>query len=101
MSVVQDGTPGILNAGIAEASVYNAGCADARIQIDGNAESGVFMLIREGAYPAYTGDTEITPGEEGITLATQNKTVLSDIVINPIPSNYGRITWNGSTLRVD
>jgi hypothetical protein len=33
-------------------------------------------------------------------LATAEKVVTRNIVINPIPSNYGLITWNGSTLTV-
>ena len=41
-----------------------------------------------------------TPSEETQTLQTANKTVLQNIIINPIPSNYGKITWNGSTLTV-
>ena len=100
MSVVHDGIPEILNAGIAEASVYHAGCADASVLHELDAETGVFMVIREGALPAYTGAVEVTPSEERITLATGNTTVFSDIVINPIPSNYGRISWNGSVLTV-
>lgn len=50
--------------------------------------------------PAYTGPTEVTPTQEAQVLYTESKTVLSNIVINPIPSNYGLITWNGSTLTV-
>ena len=50
--------------------------------------------------PVYSGQTEITPSEETQTLQTANKTVLQNIIINPIPSNYGKITWNGSTLTV-
>ena len=63
-------------------------------------EVGAFMAIREGAYPAYEGPTEITPTQETQTLLTERKSVLSNIVINPIPDNYGLITWNGSTLTV-
>ena len=48
----------------------------------------------------YEGPTEITPGREVQFLSTKQKTILDDIVINPIPSNYGLITWNGSTLTI-
>lgn len=48
----------------------------------------------------YDGPTEITPGEETHVLETKNKTIPQDIIINPIPSNYGLITWNGATLTV-
>ena len=62
-------------------------------------EVGEFMAIHE-ALPAYTGVTEITPTNEVQVLETERKSVLENIVINPIPSNYGLITWNGSTLLV-
>ena len=67
--------------------------------VSGSAECGVFTALRE-AYPAYDGPMEITPTQETQTLDTAMKWVLGDIVVNPIPSNYGLITWNGSTLTV-
>ncbi len=48
----------------------------------------------------YEGDYEITPTTELITLETKNKRMTDHVRINPIPSNYGLITWNGSTLTV-
>lgn len=50
--------------------------------------------------PAYTGDYEVTPSSETQTLATDSFYMTGNITINPIPSNYGLITWNGSTLTV-
>lgn len=50
--------------------------------------------------PAYTGPVQVTPTAEAQILPTASRTVLSDIIINPIPSNYGLITWNGATLTV-
>lgn len=49
---------------------------------------------------AYEGDYYVTPGDEEQVLPTQGKRLTEDLVIGPIPSNYGRITWNGSTLTV-
>lgn len=68
------------------------------IPVDG--EAGTVIKVTEHDLPVYSGQTEITPSEETQTLQTANKTVLHNIVVNPIPSNYGRITWNGSTLTV-
>ena len=52
-------------------------------------------------YPnPYTGDTEVTPSAELQTLRTAGFMLHDDITINPIPSNYGLITWDGSTLTV-
>ena len=50
--------------------------------------------------PSYEGEYEVTPSEETQTLATDSLYMRSNITINPIPSNYGLITWNGSTLTV-
>ena len=48
----------------------------------------------------YYGDTDITPSDTVRTLLTGGKMLLSDITIEPIPSNYGKITWNGLVLTV-
>ena len=48
----------------------------------------------------YDGETTVTPSAETQTLRTGGTVLLSDITINPIPSNYGLITWNGATLTV-
>lgn len=50
--------------------------------------------------PTYTGEYEVTPSQETQILNTSGLKATSNIVINPIPSNYGLITWNGSTLTV-
>ena len=65
-------------------------------QIDGDA--GAYMPI----YPAsYTGATEVTPSEETQTLLTHGLTVVQDIVVNPIPTNYGRITYMAGIITVE
>lgn len=51
-------------------------------------------------FDSYDGATEVTPSQEQQILPTQGKVVLSNITINPIPSNYGLITYNGSILTV-
>ena len=48
----------------------------------------------------YTGEYEATPSKETQVLLTENKVLAQNITINPIPSNYGLITWDGSTLTV-
>lgn len=50
--------------------------------------------------PSYEGEYEVTPSEETQTLATDSLYMRGNVTINPIPSNYGLITWNGSTLTV-
>ena len=66
--------------------------------ISANAEMAT--LIRTTNYEEYSGATVVTLSSEAQVLQTEEKVVLENIVINPIPSNYGLITWNGSTLTV-
>lgn len=49
---------------------------------------------------SYTGGYEYTPSSLEQVISIAGKTAVQDIVINPIPSNYGLITWDGSTLTV-
>lgn len=67
-------------------------------QLDG--EAGTIIKVAEYEHPVYDGPTTVTPTQQTQTLNTQQKIVLTDIIINPIPSNYGLITWDGSTLTV-
>lgn len=48
----------------------------------------------------FAGPYEVTPTAETQTLTTSGLYMAQDVTINPIPSNYGLITWNGSTLTV-
>ena len=48
----------------------------------------------------YDGEYEFTPTEDTQTVSIANKRAVQDITINPIPSNYGLITWDGSTITV-
>ena len=53
-----------------------------------------------GSLPPYQGSLHVTPSQEQQTLPTANTSVYADIVIDAVPSNYGLITWDGSTLLV-
>lgn len=48
----------------------------------------------------YEGPFEFTPGDDMQTIATAEKYVDRNIVINPIPDNYGKITYNGSWITI-
>ena len=50
--------------------------------------------------PTYEGAYEITPSEETQTLPTNGLRMTDNVVINPIPSNYGLITWDGTVITV-
>ena len=48
----------------------------------------------------YEGSYEWTPTQETQTIPIYGLRAKDDIVINPIPSNYGKIAWNGAVLTV-
>lgn len=48
----------------------------------------------------YTGEYEVTPSAETQTLDTTGLRLTRPVTVNPIPQNYGLITWNGSFLTV-
>ena len=50
--------------------------------------------------PVYPGPTEFTPTTETQTIAVSGYRLKEDITIDPIPTNYGRLVWNGHTLTV-
>ena len=50
--------------------------------------------------PDYDGPYEFTPSPELQTIETNGFRMTDNVTINPIPSNYGLITWNGSILTV-
>lgn len=50
--------------------------------------------------PKYEGTYEVTPSQEAQILETTDKMATANIVINPIPQNYGLIVWNGQYLTV-
>lgn len=46
----------------------------------------------------YTGEYEFTPSETEQIIRVSGTTPSQNIKINPIPNNYGLITWNGAYL---
>lgn len=58
------------------------------------------IVINKIEADPYEGEYVITPSGGVQILQTENKKTIHDIVINPIPSNYGLITWDGSILTV-
>lgn len=68
------------------------------IPMDG--EVGTVTKVVEHDLPTYTGDTVVTPSDTEQVLATADKVVARNIVVNPIPENYGRLLYSGNTLTV-
>lgn len=49
----------------------------------------------------YDGAYDFIPTEQAQTIQISDKTARANIIIEPIPSNYGRITYNGAYLTVE
>lgn len=49
---------------------------------------------------AYDGPYEVTPGEQPQRIPVEHKWMREDLIVGAIPSDYGRLSWNGHTLTV-
>ena len=50
--------------------------------------------------PEFAGPYEYTPTDDAQVVGISGYRAAQDIRINPIPSNYGKITWTGSCLLI-
>lgn len=57
-------------------------------------------LTIAGSVPSYHGSCEITPGDSPQIVECSGLLMPQNIVVNPVPSNYGRIDWDGISLSV-
>jgi hypothetical protein len=76
---------------------------ETKVKLKVNDGESITLHASEGVpiYPTpYTGVTEIVPTSETQIIPTNGMMMVEDIIVDPIPSNYGLITWNGSTLTV-
>lgn len=75
--------------------------AEAALAVDDDVGMGLSLsdVYINGGRP-YQGEYEVTPSRQTQTLQTAGRVMSQDVVVNPIPSNYGLITWNGSALMV-
>lgn len=67
-------------------------------KLGGASMGGTLSIV--AAAPPYVGPTEYTPTDTAQVVQVAGHTCGTNITINPIPSNYGRVTWDGSTLTV-
>jgi len=89
---------------IPDIKISIGGSDDALRILIGDADEPLRLTINEGGgevLPVYDGATEVTPTDFAQTLNTANKAVKSNIIINPIPSNYGKVSYNGAFLTVE
>lgn len=64
------------------------------------ADTGIPVVKEYVSVENYEGEYTFTPGEEAQTIPVEGYRMMHDIKINPIPSNYGKITYNGAILTV-
>lgn len=48
----------------------------------------------------YTGTYHVVPSNEPVTLFTKDRSMLENVIVDPIPKNYGLITYNGFSITV-
>lgn len=80
-------------------SISAVGSVDGKVDAVGNI-SGNLDITGAGNVRPYRGEYEFTPTQQEQIIPIEGLKATEDIIINPIPSNYGLITWNGSTLTV-
>ena len=66
---------------------------DSSIKVDAPKSN---VIVKET--PLYKGSLEVIPSDEEQVLNTKFLKLDRDIVVKPIPSNYGKIECNGSEL---
>ncbi len=71
-----------------------------KVKVDGGLSIGGDMAFTPGAVELYSGPYTFTPTQSTQVVYIDNKLATENIEIEPIPSNYGLITWNGSFLTV-
>ena len=62
--------------------------------------AGLSAAVSKAVGMPYQGAYTITPSNQAQTLPTAGASLAQDITVEPIPSNYGLITWNGSVITV-
>lgn len=74
------------------------------IKLDIADDDTIKLDIAEIGYPVYPdnykGPYTVTPSRSKQVLKTGSMMANEDITVEPIPSNYGLITWNGAFITV-
>ena len=78
-------------------SVYEVEAVSNGIVLSSTVASSINIAER---VPTYDGPYELTPTDDVQILPIEEKKATQDIVINPIPQGWGRITWDGRILTV-
>lgn len=60
----------------------------------------VSFAVHFSSDPPYEGDYIVTPSREAQVLLCEGMRMTENVIVNPIPNNYGLITYNGFELTV-
>ena len=60
---------------------------------------GALSLKHSNQIP-YGGPYEVIPRPRQQVLSTKGKTLDGDIIVHPIPNNYGLVIWDGAVLTI-
>ena len=85
----------MLNATFNQGNTLHA-CFQGADTLDASLNSTVYIPVVD----VYEGPYEATPTQFTQTLPTEGFTMAQDVIIHPIPSNYGLITYSGSIITV-
>lgn len=77
---------------------YPVGPLSGRLSGGGGLSGGLSLEVITA--PSYDGPYEYTPTQSTQTVQIDGKQATQDIIINPIPSNYGLVQWNGAYLMI-
>ena len=65
-----------------------------------NVAAAVITPVYSREVEYYDGQYEFEPSNNAQIIQIKKLMAAADIIINPIPSNYGLITWSGAGIRV-
>lgn len=65
-----------------------------------SAVASVDVVANAAVMPSYRGSYEVTPAAQPQVLPTGGLMMERDLTVGAIPSNYGLITYDGSTITV-
>lgn len=85
---------------IRASAVIKRPSASATVVINRPGLSAAATIAGGNSYPQYDGEYSFTPTTEEQTIETKGFALLENIVIAPIPSNYGLVSWNGLGIRI-
>ena len=88
---------------MAEKTIVVGGGRGGTVKIGGAGERHAAITVQgTGMIPApkYDGPYEFTPTAEEQTVPIAQLQAKQDITINPIPSNWGLVTYNGNVITI-